>query len=40
MIADVLSERYLQLMERLDHEIDALETSIIKNPGPQKRRPV
>lgn len=34
LIADVLSERYLPLMERLDHEIDALETSIIKNPGP------
>jgi magnesium transporter len=34
MIADVLSERFLPLMERLDHEIDALETSIIKNPGP------
>ena len=34
LIADVISERFLPLMERLDHEIDALETSIIKNPGP------
>lgn len=34
LIADVLSERYLPLMEKLDHEIDALETSILKNPGP------
>ncbi|UJR83585.1 magnesium/cobalt transporter CorA [Sandaracinus amylolyticus] len=34
LIADVLSERYLPLMEKLDHEIDALETSIMKDPGP------
>jgi magnesium transporter len=35
LIADVLTERFLPLMERLDHDIDALETKIMKNPGPQ-----
>lgn len=34
LIADVLSERYLPLMEKLDHEIDALETAIMRDPGP------
>lgn len=34
LVADVLTERFLPLMERLDHEIDALETAIVKNPGP------
>jgi magnesium transporter len=34
LIADVLTERFLPLMERLDHDIDALETAIVKSPGP------
>lgn len=34
LIADVLSERYLPLMEKLDHEIDTLETAIMRDPGP------
>lgn len=34
LIADVLTERFLPLMERLENDIDQLETAIIKNPGP------
>lgn len=33
-IVDVLTERFLPLMDRLDHQIDQLETAIVKNPGP------
>ncbi|MBC8068382.1 MAG: magnesium/cobalt transporter CorA [Deltaproteobacteria bacterium] len=34
LIADVLTERYLPLMEQLDRDIDVLESSIMKDPGP------
>jgi magnesium transporter len=33
-IADVLTDRFLPLMERLDRDIDQLETTILKHPGP------
>ena len=33
-IAEVLTERFLPLVERIDREIDALETAIIRNSGP------
>jgi magnesium transporter len=35
LIADVLTERYLPLMDQLERDIDALESSIIRDPGPQ-----
>jgi magnesium transporter len=34
LIADVLTERFLPLMEQIEHDIDTLETAIVKNPGP------
>ncbi len=34
LIADVLTERFLPLMKQLETDIDALETAIVKNPGP------
>lgn len=34
VLADILTERFLPLMDRLDHDIDALETAILKSPGP------
>ncbi len=34
LIADVLTERFLPLMERLDRQIGQLETAIMKDPGP------
>ncbi|MBL8942325.1 MAG: magnesium/cobalt transporter CorA [Myxococcales bacterium] len=34
LIAEVLTERYLPLAERLDRDIDALETAIIRDSGP------
>jgi magnesium transporter len=34
LIADVLTERYLPLMEQLERDIDALESGIMKDAGP------
>ncbi len=34
LIADVLTERFLPLMKRLEQDIDGLESAIVKNPGP------
>jgi magnesium transporter len=34
LIADVLTDRYLPLMEKLERDIDALESSIFKDAGP------
>ena len=34
VIADVLMARYLPLMDRLEREIDELETKIMREPGP------
>jgi magnesium transporter len=34
VIADVLTSRYIPLMEQLERDIEALELSIMRNPGP------
>lgn len=34
VIADVLTGRYIPLMEQLERDIDGLETSIMREPGP------
>ncbi|MBN8611336.1 MAG: magnesium/cobalt transporter CorA [Deltaproteobacteria bacterium] len=34
LIIEHVTERYLPLMERLDHDIDTIETSIVKSQGP------
>jgi magnesium transporter len=34
VIADVLTDRYLPLMDRIEREIDGLEISILRDPGP------
>lgn len=36
VIASVLTDRYLPLMEQLEHDIDALEIAILRNPGPNQ----
>ena len=35
LLVEHLTERFLPLMERLDHEIDVLETDIVKTQGPK-----
>ena len=35
LLVENLTERFLPLIERIDHEVDELETMVVKSPGPQ-----